>query len=242
MEAMQVPINRVTAHEFIYRLAHTHVHRLTSPNQHTAASWDANSWPQFFTWKITVHPQVPYSQSQQETGIRWLSTGKPARKPHLSHLVNFSPRVIWGYIPFSLSTETTCNYRRENTVRIRLRCGPFAQGFVHLVTVENQVGKTGKVKGTQQQSKPPQAKRHELFLEDVSPKFICLGCDKIVFLGGKIAARIRTHYCTVGSWCCRFANCLWNPVSWVSPTQGNCMHHPGCTCSLLRILMPWKEI
>lgn len=182
---------------------------------YTAASWDANSWPQFFTWKITSHPQVPYSQSQQETGIRWLSIGKPARKPHLSHLLNFSPRVSWGYIPFSLSTETTCNYRRENTVRIRSRCGPFAQGFVHLVTVGNQVGKTSKVKGTQQQSEPPQAKRHELFLEDVSPKFICLGCDKIVFPGGKIAARIRTHYCTVCSWCCQFVNSPWNPVSWV---------------------------
>lgn len=58
---------------------------------------------------------------------------------------------------------------------IRSRCGPFAQGFVHLVTVRNQVGKTSKVKGTQQQSEPPQARRHELFLEDASPKFICLG-------------------------------------------------------------------
>lgn len=214
IEAMQVPINRFTAHEFIYRHSHTHVHRLTSPNHHIAASWHANSWPQFFTWKITFHPQVPYFQSQQETRIGWLSTGKPARKPHLSHLLNFSTQVIWGYIPFSLSTETTCNYRRENTMRIRSCCGPFAQVFVHLVTAEIQVGKTGEAKRTQQeQSKPPQAKRHELFLEDMSPKFIFLGCDKIIFLGGKIAARKRTHYCTVCSWCCQFVNSLWNPVS-----------------------------
>lgn len=114
--------------------------------------------------------------------------------------------------------------RKHCEDQITLR--PICPGFVHLVTVGNQVGKTSKVKGTQQQSEPPQAKRHELSWRMCLPSSFVLAVTRLFSQKEKLLCKweLTTVQCAAD-----VVNLLippWNPVSWVGNRLPLIFSHP----------------
>lgn len=150
-----------------------------------------------------------------------------------------------------LSSETICQNRRENTVRIRSCCIPFAQGFCSRDDSAEPGGKDWWFQGNT-------AKTEQIYSGQntspfptgwvLSPKTILVDNDRILFPGGKVAVVEGTPYCTV----CRAAvtvNALVSLVSAVGNRLSLTFSQPRklsvsskCTCSDFLIFILLEQI
>lgn len=102
--------------------AHCCAHNLSPPKGNETASWKTALVLCLGNQLLPSHPQPLFPAGIQNQG------GSPDEsqqtKPTFLIISIFSPSkwLIPEYVPFSVTPEATCNYRKENTMSMRLRC------------------------------------------------------------------------------------------------------------------------
>lgn len=164
---------------------------------YTAASWDANS--------ACFLPGKSHSIPRPIPSPRKLNPGgsprrKLARKPHLSHLLNFSREWVERIHTVFTFYWDHLQLQKRKHCEIRITLRPICPGFLFIwwqwETRWERLAKSREPSNRANLLRP----KGMSFLEDVSPKFICLGCDKIVFQKEKLLQEweLTTVQCAAG--------------------------------------------
>lgn len=153
------------------RASRSRAHTQAPPRCRTAASWDVSTSPRFSIQSITFYPRVPSAHSQQEAGFRVALPMKASKTPPPFTSSRFFYPSEWfedtyrccSHLRPSAKTEEKTLWGSDHVA------SHLHKVFVHVMTVQNQVGKTGGFKEIQQkQNKSTQAKIHHPFPQDGS--------------------------------------------------------------------------